>query len=146
MRSNIWCDRWKRKYFGFAWGSERGSSLFCSHWCCCCLSQITVLTVSSSCFYQQPNQNTEVAPLNTDGAFYEHWKGASGAVVRRNENGDLIRGSARWYGNCLDAWHGGLSLSRRTGVDATGGCPAGMAGNWLSGAFEAVVSGWETTL
>ena len=40
----------------------------------------------------------------------------------------------------------GLSQSRRTGVGATGGCPAGMAENWLSGAFEAVVSGWETTL
>jgi hypothetical protein len=28
MRRKIWCDWWKRKYFGLGWGSEQGLSLF----------------------------------------------------------------------------------------------------------------------
>jgi hypothetical protein len=59
---------------------------------------------------------------NTNGAFYEHWKGASG-VVFRNDNGDFVRGSAKWYGNCFDtltmealAYRDGLVLVQQAGA------------------------------
>lgn len=61
---------------------------------------------------------------NTDGASYEvGWKGATGAVLR-NENGVFIRGSAKWYENCLDsltmealACRDGLLLAQQAGVE-----------------------------